>query len=76
MRRHHEYKKSPSYNALGNLHERMRCVRVLADVIHESLPNELYQAILDLELEVSFHEPADPPFGHRDCKPGMGVGTR
>jgi hypothetical protein len=76
IRRHLAYKQNPSYNSLGNLHERMRCVRVLADTVHKSLPNDLYQAILDLELEVSFHEPADPPYGHRDSKLGMGIGTR
>jgi hypothetical protein len=53
-------------NALGNLHERMRCVRTLAQKEHENLSPALYSAIFDLETEVSCHRPMDPPCGKRE----------
>jgi hypothetical protein len=55
---------------LGNLHERMRYVmELLADCESESkMSVELWNAIADLELEVQFHEPKNPPIAKRNIK--------
>lgn len=49
----------------GNLHERMQYLMELARRNCKSLDNDLWQAIHDLETEVSYYEPQSPPFGRR-----------
>ena len=74
MARHAAYNEDSSVDTLGNLHERMRAVRTLAQKYWETLSNDegrrdynnLYQAIWDLETEVSFYEAANPPYGRRE----------
>jgi hypothetical protein len=60
------YQAGTSFDNLGDLHERARCVRMLAQKHHGQIPSELYQAIFDLELEASFYNPANPPYGSRE----------
>ena len=50
----------------GNLHERMKYL-VAALHAHEGGPREgtLWQAVYDLETEVKYHKPANPPYGRR-----------
>lgn len=51
---------------LGTLHERMKAVIERGRAIELwRIDNDLWQAIHDLQTEVSFHEPASPPYGHR-----------
>lgn len=53
-------------NDLGNLHERMKAVLERAHEIHlEKIDHVLWHRIYDLQTEVSMHEPAQPPYGHR-----------
>jgi hypothetical protein len=53
-------------DALGNLHQRMKAVVERAREIGLSrIDNDLWQAIHDLQTEVSFYVPARPPFGRR-----------
>jgi len=40
------------------------------------LPNDLEQAIWDLETEVSFYVPAKPPYGKRTARLGTLRSTR
>lgn len=51
---------------LGNLHERMKyllaCARKCKLNDHDQ---ETWQALWDMVLEVSYHEPGNPPFGKR-----------
>jgi len=65
IKRSREYRQGTSADSLGDLHERMRCVRTLAQENRESIPSDLYQAIFDLETEVGFYVPAKPPYGQR-----------
>jgi hypothetical protein len=51
---------------LGDLHERMRYLMQLGSEAELwKTHNDLWHALHDLEVEVSFHEPAHPPFGKR-----------
>ena len=50
---------------LGVLHERMNYVMQHAQKERTNLSPSLWDALFDLELEVSFHEPAEPPYGRR-----------
>lgn len=53
-------------DSLGNLHERMKAVIERGREIELwKIDNNLWQHIHDLQTEVSMHEPAKPPFGHR-----------
>jgi hypothetical protein len=55
---------------LGNLHERMKAVIERAQEINLSrIDIVLWHHLFDLQTEVSFHEPALPPYGHRHTKP-------
>ncbi len=58
---------------LGDLHQRMRWVMEVArkDKAAGALGNDLWQALHDLQTEVSYHEPARPPFGKRASRPGV-----
>ena len=47
----------------GTLHERMKNVIRLVD--DHDVPESLCTAIFDLQTEVSYHDPAVPPFGRR-----------
>ena len=63
-------KRKAAYDAskpqqLGNLHERMKYVMLM---LTGDERNDLWQAIYDLEIEVAYHEPADPPYGRRTMK--------
>jgi hypothetical protein len=59
------YEKATPDN-LGNLHERMKAVIDRAnDIDLPSIDGHLWGFIHDLQLEVSYHKPADPPFGKR-----------
>lgn len=49
----------------GNLHERMKFLMEKIEGKHSQIPNEIWQAIFDLETEVEYHTPANPPFGRR-----------
>ena len=49
----------------GNLHERMKYVISLTQQHKKEVPNDLWHAIWDLELEVSYYKPANPPYGSR-----------
>ena len=53
----------------GNLHERMKLVLDLAGeaVLYRGHP-ALWQALHDLATEVSYHEPAEPPYGRRPIR--------
>ena len=60
-----EYKNTEP-RQLGNLHQRMRYVmEVMQRIGHKRIGNELWQAVFDLQTEVMFHTPAEPPYGHR-----------
>jgi hypothetical protein len=51
---------------LGNLHERMKAVLERAQEIGLwRIDDRIWQHLHDLQLELMFHEPADPPFGQR-----------
>lgn len=56
---------SASPKKLGTLHERMAFVMGLLQRERENVCHELWDAIYDLELEVSYHEPQLPPCGRR-----------
>jgi hypothetical protein len=55
----------------GDLHQRMRhlieCARRCGLHRHD---NATWQALWDLAAEVSYHEPARPPYGRRPCPLG------
>jgi hypothetical protein len=54
----------------GTLHERMKYLLACARRCHlHEFDNDTWQAIFDLETEVSCHQPARPPFGHRAWPP-------
>jgi hypothetical protein len=54
---------------LGDLHQRMKAVVDRAnDIDLPSIDVHLWGYIHDLQLEVSYHRPAKPPFGKR-CRP-------
>lgn len=57
-------------NQLGSLHERMKRVMQLVndEELRKLIPHSLYDALYDLEEEVSYHEPARPPYGRRQVK--------
>ena len=57
--------ESAQAKQFGNLHERMKLAIVLCRERELWKDNNLWQAIHDLETEVSFHVPADPPFADR-----------
>ena len=56
---------------LGNLHERMKYTMALAeqvmpqDASRSETHRDLWNALLDLQVEVQFYEPAKPPYGAR-----------
>lgn len=55
----------------GNLHERMKYVIACLEsstARDSELLHELNVAIYDLETEVSYHEPAKPPYGRREIR--------
>jgi hypothetical protein len=53
-------------DALGDIHERMKAVIGRArEIALDRIDKSLWHAIHDLQAEVSFHEPASPPYGHR-----------
>ena len=52
-------------NQLGNLHQRMKLVVKLCQERELWEDNELWQAIFDLQTEVSFHAPVNPPLAAR-----------
>ena len=79
IERQRQYRLGTSVNSLGDLHERMRCVRSLMQKCRADgapLPNDLEQAIWDLETEVSFYVPAKPPYGKRTARLGTLRSTR
>lgn len=51
----------------GNLHERMKYVIDLLEMNRGQVPigSDLWNAIYDLETEVSYHSPKIPPCGQR-----------
>ena len=62
------YRRDKSIDTLGDLHQRMRAVVALTQKARadgRTVPNDLEQAIYDLETEVSHSEPAKPPYGKR-----------
>jgi hypothetical protein len=53
-------------NQFGNLHERMKYVMAqLTEQSASTIGNDLWQALFDLQTEVSFYEPQSPPYGRR-----------
>jgi hypothetical protein len=53
-------------NPLGDLHQRMKAVIERGREIELwAIDNDLWQAIHDLQTEVSCMTPAKPPHGHR-----------
>lgn len=53
----------------GNLHERMKYVmELLKQHDPNSIGNNLWHAIYDLETEVKHTPPANPPFGRRSVQ--------
>lgn len=62
QRRKYEEAQSKQF---GNLHERMKLVMAICRQRGLQEDKELWDALFDLELEVSMHAPADPPFGRR-----------
>ncbi|WPJ96860.1 hypothetical protein SH580_03960 [Coraliomargarita algicola] len=60
-----EYEKAAP-NQFGNLHERMKYLLSLIENIEEESPNaDVKWAAYDLETEIKYHSPANPPFGTR-----------
>ena len=49
----------------GNLHERMKYVMALLEAEKDNVSDKLWHAVFDLETEVKFHTPAEPPYGRR-----------
>lgn len=64
-----EYRASQA-KQFGNLHERMKfAMERLQELYGCGVDiNDLWQAMFDLQLEVSFHTPAEPPYGRRMMK--------
>jgi hypothetical protein len=60
-----QYEETPG-KQFGNLHERMK---YLLAVCRNKLlvDDDVWQAICDLETEVRYHHPANPPYGRRTC---------
>lgn len=58
--------KSTRPKFLGNLHERMQLVMSIATPAWRELPPDLCTALCDLETELSFYKPVEPPYGQRD----------
>jgi hypothetical protein len=56
----------------GNLHERMQYVMALLNSgdSESSIGYALRTALYDLETEVKFYEPQDPPYGRRSFRIG------
>jgi hypothetical protein len=69
FRRKEQYRKAQP-KQFGDLHERMKLVIALMQAAKASVPDELWHAIYDLETEVSFYEPAKPPYGRRVIRCG------
>lgn len=69
LRRREKYRECEP-NQLGSMHERMKRVMQIAsdEEVRKAIPHELYDALCDLETEVSYHEPARPPYGRRQIK--------
>lgn len=56
----------------GNLHQRMKLVMGYLSVSDRKLiGNDLWQALFDLETEVSYYEPVSPPYGQRTKQLGI-----
>jgi len=55
----------------GNLHERMKYALELMRSDYDAVPSRLWHALCDLETEVKFHVPANPPFGRRAAVRGV-----
>lgn len=53
---------------LGNLHERMKYVMAAMQKHYQVVPSELWQAVHDLQTEVRYYEPVNPPFGKRPAR--------
>ena len=49
----------------GNLHERMKYLISICNIYQCWKNDEIWQALFGLQEEVSFHAPANPPFGTR-----------
>lgn len=62
-RRRKYFQSEPKH--LGNLHERMRYAMDLLEQECETVGDALWDALFDLELEVSYHVPQTPPYGQR-----------
>ena len=57
----------------GNLHERMKYLVAAVQSAtragdHLAVPREVNDAVYDLETEVRYYPPVDPPFGQRVIK--------
>lgn len=54
----------------GNLHQRMKYLRLLAEQAElYKISNPLWMAICDLETEVKHYTAQNPPFGRRTLPP-------
>lgn len=71
------YQQNAKHVQLGDLHERMKWLVGCKEALREhveglqdqkliALVQELGVAVLDLESEVAYYPPADPPFVRRD----------
>ena len=50
----------------GNLHERMQYLMCCAKKYGTTgMPSEIWHAIWDLQTEVKYYEPVNPPYGQR-----------
>ena len=50
----------------GNLHQRMKfLIKEINEIGEENMPASLRWAVLDLETEVKYYKPKDPPFGSK-----------
>jgi hypothetical protein len=53
----------------GNLHERMQFLMKCATAHgQQNIPNDMWHAIFDLQTEVKYYEPVNPPFGKRKVR--------
>lgn len=53
----------------GNLHERMKYLIACArNMGQDKFDNTTWNALWDLETEVSYHTPAEPPYGSRSIR--------
>lgn len=59
-----EYDKTQP-KQFGNMHERMQYLVAIAMKEQGHISDNLWSAIWDLQTEVQYHKPENPPYGRR-----------